>query len=296
MRIIISGSTQTKHIRELFRGMGIECIELSNDSNAVKRKITNLIKLIRADAVYSVGGFDVETNAFYRLANKLHKKVIIHWIGTDVLIQTNAFQSTGKIINSDVINLAVSKQLQEELKDIGIDSLYIPIVPANIPYPPAPPMPSEHAVMVYLPTGREKFYGWKQVKLLAGKNPQIPFYIVANNGVKEPVSDNIIFMGMLAHEDLTALYKKISILLRIPEHDGLPVMVLEAQGMGRKVIHNMKFPFVITPENRSDTALMETFQRIVAEPPALDMDAKRYIDKTFSQNCIAMLYKENGLV
>lgn len=296
MRIIISGSTQTKHIRELFRSMGIECIELSNDSNAVKRKITNLIKLIRADAVYNVGGFDVDSNSFYRLAKRLQKKVIIHWIGTDVLLQTKDFQSTGKIINSDVINLSVSKQLQEELKNIGVNSIEIPIVPFDIPYPPAPPMPSEHAVMVYLPAGKEEFYGWRQVKLLADRNPTIPFYIVANDGVEDAVSDNIFFMGMLAHKDLVALYKKISILLRIPEHDGLPVMMIEALGMGRTVIHNIKFPFVVTPENRSDTALMETFQRVVAKPPELDMDAKRYIDKTFSQNRIAMIYKEYNLV
>ena len=72
-------------------------------------------------------------------------------------------------------------------------------------------------------------------------------------------------------------------------------MMLEAQGMGRKVIHPYAFPFAAAPEDKSDASLLKTFEKIVSSPPALDVDAKRYVDEMFSHKNMVELYKRNGL-
>ena len=296
MRILIIGSSQTKHIVEIYKDCGWGVNTFIKHKGNLFLKAKNLFSLLFADVVYFVGGVDYKKNRDLRIAKAFGKKIIVHWIGTDVLIQTESFRRNGEKINSDVVNLAVTPQLKEELKEAEIESMYVPIVPADIPYPSAPEMPKSHAALVYLPEGREDFYGWSKVKLLAIKNPTIPFYVVANDGVCEDnLPCNIVFMGTLSHEQLLELYKKISILLRVPVHDGLPVMMLEAQGMGRKVIHPYAFPFAAAPEDKSDASLLKTFEKIVSSPPALDVDAKRYVDEMFSHKNMVELYKRNGL-
>ena len=297
MKIVFLGSSQKKHVADLLGRAGCTCITLSDEANAVKRKVLNLCRFLSADMVYGVGGEDYETCYVYKLARLLGKKVVIHWIGTDVMLQMDSFRRTAKTFHYEVLNLAVSEQLKEELKSIGIKSTYLPIVPPDIVCSLDYPMPQKHAVLVYLPMGKEEFYGWSQVKYLAGENPDIPFYIVANDGIDEKnIPKNIFFMGTIPHEELFELYKRTSILLRVPEHDGLPVMMLEAQGIGRTVIHNIGFPYVVTPKDRTNISLYDAFQEIVSLPPKLDVEAKRYVEETFSPDKILMLYRSIGVI
>lgn len=297
MNVVFLGSTQTKHIRKIYDNCSWKVAVFKKSSGSVFAKLDNFSTLFGADLVYCVGGMDCDSYGALRLAKALGKKIIIHWIGTDVLIAGKKYLDTGKVINSDVINLAVSEELCKELRNIGVNSEYVPIVPPCIPYPPAPEMPKSHAVLAYLPKGREDFYGWQQIKFLAGRFPNIPFYIVANDGLEvKNIPSNIKFKGFLPHSELEKLYSQISILLRLTEHDGLPVMMLEAQGMGRKVIHYNNFPFVMSPADKSDQALLELFSKLVSTPPKLDTAAKEYVDKTFSFSNILSIYMEKGLV
>ena len=297
MKVVFLGSSQAKHIRKIYDDCSWKVAVFKKSSGRVFAKLENFVMLLRADLVYCVGGMDCDSYGELRLVKALGKKIIIHWIGTDVLIARKKYLATGKVINSYVINLAVSEELCKELRSIGVNSEYVPIVPPCIPYPPAPEMPERHAVLAYLPEGREDFYGWQQIKFLAGRFPTIPFYIVANNGIEEnDIPSNIEFLGFLPHSELETLYSQISILLRLTEHDGLPVMMLEAQGMGRKVIHYNNFPFVMSPASKSNQALLELFSKLVSTPPELDTAAKEYVDKTFAFSNIFSIYKEKGLL
>lgn len=296
MKVVIFGSTQIKHIDSIYRELGWTTKFLADSAGNPWMKLVNIFRILWADTVYRVGGCDYKTIPLLRLAKLLRKKVIIHWIGTDVIVQTEKYRKNPQIINASIINLAVSENLSEELRRIGVESDYVPIVPADIPYPPAPPMPEHHKIMVYLPKGREHFYGWYEVVCLATHFPEIPFNIVAHDG--EGLSDypsNIVFKGSLNHEALMELYQETSLLLRLTEHDGLPVMMLEAQGLGRKVMHYYQFPYVITPDNSSEEGLLKSFGQFISQPPALDMDAKNYVDETFNHTSIAKLYREKGL-
>jgi hypothetical protein len=42
------------------------------------------LTLMRADLIYLIGG-DLRPNRFYKVALFLHKKLIMHWVGSDIL-------------------------------------------------------------------------------------------------------------------------------------------------------------------------------------------------------------------
>ena len=52
----------------------------------------------------------------------------------------------------------------------------------------------------------------------------------------------------------------------------------------------------MSPADKSDSALLELFSKLVSTPPKLDIAAKEYVDKTFSFSNILSIYREKGLV
>lgn len=60
MKIVFWGSSHKKHIADLLGRAGCTCIMLSDEANAVKRKVLNLCRFLSADMVYSVGGENKE--------------------------------------------------------------------------------------------------------------------------------------------------------------------------------------------------------------------------------------------
>lgn len=245
-----------------------------------------------ADVIYSVSGR--ELNSLYmRLAELLRKKIIIHWIGTDVL---EALSQPPRKIHSGCTHLAGSELLREELETIGISSVVIPIVPTNIKFSPLP-MPERHAVLVYIPEDREDFYGMPLLKKLAGQFPDITFHIVANSGKndKSPYP-NVSYEGMLDFTAMRVLYAKCSILFRYPQHDGLSMMVLEAMGTGRTVIYKYKFPYAKTPSDDTLPSILKTFEEVLSTPPHLDREAIDYVNSSFSMEKQVLRYKRAGIL
>jgi len=174
------------------------------------------------------------------LLKALKKKVVVHWIGSDVLKATdNRKTKTVAYLSSPLIDLhlAGATWLRDELKEIGISSIYVPLV-SDIDMEVSP-LPESFTALVFLPETRYVFYGGPTIEKLAKEFPTIRFLVVGNNrNFREP---NIKSLGWIA--DMKSIYKKSSVLLRIPRHDGLSLMVLEALSAGRQVIYSCIFPF-----------------------------------------------------
>ena len=90
------------------------------------------------------------------LARIFRKKVILHWIGTDVYNYTHKLVSS-KPYTGNVSHVAGSPLLRDELKAVGIDAKVIPIIPFGMKLE-LMEMPEKHAALVYLPKGKEDFY------------------------------------------------------------------------------------------------------------------------------------------
>lgn len=296
MKLLVIGSTQTKHITDFFSVYGCKCTTFEAHHNCWTKRIKNLLRLLRADIIYQVSGMDVQESKYLRIAKFFHKKIVMHWIGTDVMLIRNSLQKDPREINKGCINLAVTKQLCQELHEVGIESAYVPIFPMKTLLCEKVPMPKQHAVLSYIPALREDFYGMPIVRALAEQFSDVPFYIVANDGQNDSMPPrNLHYMGFLPKDELYRLYKKTSVLLRIPIHDGLPVMMLEAQGLGRAVIHPFPYPFIHCPKNRTVEDIAACLKEIVDSPPVIDDAAIEYIRSHYTSDTLRVCYQEAGL-
>jgi hypothetical protein len=293
MRIMLYGSTQIQHVRRLFERNDIEVVDLPK-IGVYKTKVIKVLMFLRyiknVDIVYKVYT-SPQFDWFLFLSKLLGKTTITHWIGTDVLEEKqykNRFSNKLKRIFTD-INLAGSSLLKEELHELGIQSVEIPIVPSKS-FSGVCLMPATHSVLVYAPEGKESFYGMEYVKLLAQKYPQIKFHIVANSNDTFLMA-NVIFHGKLSLDEMNELYNKTTILFRYPKHDGLSMMLIEALSKGKYVVYPYTFPFVNTPKTNKFEDIQKCFEGIINNTPIINSDASQYINKTYSDSEIFKLYK-----
>lgn len=292
-RVLLMGSTQTKHIAELLRSNHIQCVDF-NEPGITKykdpfRKIIKTLILMKSDIVYCVGG-SLKRNRVMMLAGLLKKKTVMHWIGTDVLIAKNMAKKKLKSQKIDVV-LAGSKQLVKELGEIGIQACQVPIVPFKSKFELSD-MPSRHSVLVYLPEGREEFYGASIVFELARREQNVDFHIVANNGMRGVGLGNIKFHGFLDGKEMEELYREITILFRYPKHDGLSMMVIEALGMGKNVLYKYEHPYVVTPKSEAIDDIYKVFKNMLDSPIRINKEGHDFVKEFYSQENVMELYSK----
>lgn len=296
MRIFFLGETQTRHIAKIYLSMGHNVWILADGHKSSKFK--NILELFRSDIVYQVSGMDIKKNKYLALATFLKKKIILHWIGTDVLLTTEAYRKSGKIINANYphINLACAIHLKDELAQIGIQAEYVPIFPTDISFELLP-LPDNHAVLSYIPETRAEFYGIRELRYLAEKFPHIDFHIVANNGQSDTKPlPNLFYHGFLSWEELRDIYKRCTILFRYTKHDGLPVMLIEALGLGRQAIFSFEFPYVHTPRANNLEDLEDLFSQLISLPPEVNHEGSKYVNSHFTKAILVERYKELNLI
>jgi len=179
------------------------------------------------------------------LAKKMKKKVVVHWIGTDVL-ELRDYITLNKclpkfLIDVPDIHLADSPSLQEELAELGISTEVIRLLP-QIVDADVEPLPDKPAVLAYFSgESRQEFYGCRYILSLARELPDIPFYVVGSGkGELTDVSANVSFLGEVT--DMESVYRKITAFVRFIQHDSLSAMILEALARGKYVFYSQPFP------------------------------------------------------
>ena len=87
----------------------------------------------------------------FAAAKILSSKVVVYWIGTDVLRASGPRRFWAKLVQLLVDkNLTVTLGLRDELSDLGIESELIPIV-GNLSNFELAPLPEQFTVLTYLP-------------------------------------------------------------------------------------------------------------------------------------------------
>jgi len=205
---------------------------------------------------YQIGGWTSIRNSHVQstlMRPFSHQRVVLHWIGSDVLslgktnseIPTLSYRKrVGLFLRSrfysKVIHFAGAPWLVRELKELGINASYIPL-PANISFELPSPLPEIPCFMVYLPKGKEEFYGWSQIREAAEAYPETKWLIVQHHGGIQ-ASSNVQFLGTQSFEEMSVIYRKITAVIRLPQHDGMSLTVLEALAAGRYVVWNYPLP------------------------------------------------------
>lgn len=296
MRVLFFSADFSQNIAPIFHELGHQTRLVKRES--WKQRLTALRDLLWCDTVYLIYGRDLNSVKLLRLAMALKKRIIIHWIGTDVLQATEKFQKDHIVLNEQYphTDLAIADNLQRELLEIGIHAAYVPFVTCDMDFQ-VQPAPEKHMVLSYIPETREQFYGMEILKELAKRHPEVPFCIVANDGKNDSHKlPNIHYMGRVGRQEMAELYRKCSVLFRYPEHDGLAIMKLEAMGFGRQVIHPYPFPYVITPKDNSMEAIDAALQEILAVPPKVNQEGSDYVRREFSREKIHQWYQKAGVI
>ena len=279
LKIGIMGQHQIQHIIPVLEEK-YDVIDLRNNKkNKILQILTWFLSVKDVDVVYNVS----TSNHFWlqaKVAKLMRKKVITHWIGTDVLHVTEGRTSPQRLAIVDKHFVCFS-ELQTELKAKGIEAEVLPVIPFNLRFSISK-MPKEHAILIYMPDGREEFYGYKALKKVFRYAYQIQFYIVANSSVdKFSEFKNVKVMGTLSLEQMEDLYNKISIVIRNVKHDGLSMSVVEAMAKGKKVIWNYSIPNVICAKSAEE--ICNELNAILKESPKVDINAHEYIVSNFTR-------------
>lgn len=285
-KIGMIGSKHIKHIGSILSSeYEISYIQdVYTISNKFKRYFMLFKEIGKIDILYNE--YSGEILWLYILLCKIRrKKIITHWIGTDVLNYKNTWFNR-KFFNSINIHLCNDLNLKKELKDLQISAETLTIIPNTMDLS-LPSMPDEHAVLVYLPKGKEKFYGYDTVKQLSNIYTNINFYIVANDDKTLFTENNVKVLGYLSFDEMAVLYKDISIILRITYHDSISQMIIEGMYKGKEVIWNWDHPLIHVCKSFDD--VNNTMKSIVcAQPKINEVEIKyakeHYNSKNFLEN------------
>ncbi len=273
MRVGIMGSHyHSSLLSQLLKEAGIESEEI-----LISRNVKGFFSKVKTKDIIHIiySHLDAFTWLLCILFLKLlRKKVIMHWIGSDVYsalterkskVLTLAFSSLADT------HLASAPWLIKELKMLGIEAAWLPLVPTlNIA---VNPLPEKFRALIYLPETKYNFYNGPLMEKLARDFPSINFFVVGNETSRNDRS-NIQFLGHV--KNMEEVYKETSVLVRIPRHDGLSLMVLEALASGRHVIYNHKFPNCFYAKTYQDAC--EALDQIMKNE-SINLEGVEYIKK-----------------
>ena len=236
------------------------------------------------DVVYQMGGPLVPRSVF-EACKLFHKPIVKHWLGSDTLRlhDPDVQRQCGASI---VTNWADAPWLVDELKAEGISCDVMGLSPiaatAELPLPVAP-----LTVLWFLPEDRFEFYGGQMALSLARATPEVRFLFVGCERRGRPAPPNVEYLGFL--NDIDLAYARAHVLVRMPDHDGLSQMVLEALNHGRYVIWNYPFEASLnaSTEDEVEAHLNGLRQRLTTGALGQNAAGRDFVRREYLGNVIA---------
>lgn len=221
------------------------------DTNAkVFDKIKFIFNILKIDVVYSLSA-TVSGGGALNLALKLNKKIVQHFIGSDVLGAVEDYKRGN--INQQLLKRSIFlcevDWIAEELKEISIHAkiqTYCIIENSD-----TFELPKSFSILTYLGKGKEEFYGLDTLIEVANKLKDIEFKVAGIDAYNVALPKNITLLGWV---DMYKELQKSVCYIRNASHDGIAFSVIEALSLGRYVFRNYKFPYTIYFESATELA------------------------------------------
>lgn len=216
-----------------------------NASKINSSLFADLREILEKDIICFIYSPTVSLFGFLQLlrVKMLDKKIIVFWIGSDVLFAKDLLipRVLTKIAGKGIdVNLTCAPWLAEELSLLGLKvdgSVHLPLnCDSSLPLL----LPNLPRVLIYFPKGRYHFFRGEVIEEVIRSFPEIEFWIVGDGGKPLEKHKNVRNLGRVKSMD--RIYENILVLIRIPIHDGLSGMVLEALSKGRHAIYSYSFP------------------------------------------------------
>lgn len=245
MKVALIGLEQPfgASLKELLREHGVEArlgseLLLTGGRWAKFRRLAamDMLHFLYADASYR----------YLLPAALLRKPIVCHWSGSDVIrvLGERGFRGRRhrRLLRKRVARFLLdSPTLGAELEPwLGFRPQTVRLLPLSVAAEPVA-LPPQFTVLSYWPSDRYEFYGGPILLKLARRFAGLEFVIVADQVPnRDEWPSNVRFRGISG--SLADLWPQVSCLVRIPKHDSLGAMVLEALARGRHVIYSQEFP------------------------------------------------------
>jgi glycosyltransferase involved in cell wall biosynthesis len=255
------------------------------DTNGKKLdKIKFALNLPFTDVVYSLSA-SISGGGALNLALKFKKRIVQHFIGSDVLSAIEDFKNNK--INQELVTrsqyLVVSLWLKDELKEIGIETTlthhnlfkkFVTVKESNF-----------FSVLTYIPKQNPKFYGIDEFIKLANDFPNIEFKVAGIDSYKN-LPSNIKCLGWI---NMMEELQHSTVFIRNTKHDGFPFSIVEALSLGKIVFfRNYKYPFVNSFKDYND--LKNQFVKIIDDfennTLKINYEAIEYVKENFNEEKI----------
>lgn len=185
-------------------------------------------------------------------------KKTVFWNGSDVsrLLEKRSWQEILK--EHPATHVCHNKQLQKELKSVGIEAIIRPLFFADTSdYPVKFKAGKKLEVYVNAHPGREAEYGVPEVWQVARRLPDVKFFVYGVEGVD---TDNLKYMGWIEEDEADRLMSQHHVCLRLNRHDGLSQLIIKAGLWGQ---------YVVTVQNIENTIKVEDVLDLVEKLKAL---------------------------
>lgn len=198
-----------------------------------------LPELARADLVYLIGSRLDRRSPQDMLMRLRRRPVVIHWVGTDVLIAREAHhrKDVSARIAEGATHWCDAPWLVDELRVMGMQGAYVPL-PVPLPRDEPAPLPERFCVLLYLPVDAfdREVFDMDTLLRLPHELPDIDFMVLPSPSetLPGPLPRNLEARAWV--EDMEALYREITVYVRLTSHDGMSFMALESLARGRHVI------------------------------------------------------------
>jgi hypothetical protein len=240
----------------------------------------------RADIVYLVGSRLDRGSPQDRLLRVRRRPVVIHWVGTDVQIALaeHRRRNASARIADHAVHWCDAPWLVEELRQAGIRADYVPL-PISLPSGEPPPLPAQFTALLYYPVDDfdRQVFDFETLFRLPGAFPAVRFILVPSppSTLPSPLPPNLEARSWV--ENMDALYREVTVLVRLTTHDGQSFMAVEVLARGRYVIWTHPMPGAIQASGfeQVSAALQRLLARHQAGALGLNLDGRRYVLERF---------------
>lgn len=243
--------------------------------------LSAIFAMKHADVLICFGG-PAPDAGLLAAARKHNVQVVVVWAGSDVIRAQSDPQDLQAVKSEGFHHISDGSWLVDELAVLGLHAEYEPLTAVR-PGEPVKPLPKQFRVLTYLPEPRRDFYGAPLVYEIARRLPDVPFVVVGNGQRAGEAPPNVEFRGYVSN--MQDLIDDSTVLLRLPQHDGKSMLVLEVLARARHVVWNYDFPYVHTADSLESA--LEHVQKLrdahLSGELQLNVEAREYVLERFGR-------------
>ena len=284
MNIAIIGNSHfgpilTKQLSEFDK---VNSYKFYNTNKKKIDKIKFVLDIFKIDVVYSISA-TISGGGALNLALKFNKKIVQHFIGSDVLSAIDDYKNEN--INKNLVEnskyLCEVDWIENELNEIDIEATVASIaiydkksINSSIP--------DKFIILTYMGKGKEEYYGIDTLIILSQKFPDIEFKVAGTDNYSKPLPNNIKLLGWV---DMDKEFEESVCYLRNAKHDGLAFSILEALGYGKQVFYNYNFPHTLYFKDNNDLIEKTSEQKRLFDSGKLEINQKAidFVKKDYSK-------------